>query len=119
MLLHIYSDDSGESRFGEWELGADLEQLPVDTMMVVHCQPGVHDFHNVPAVSFAVNLTGELEVTTSLGEKRRMGPGQLVFIEDTTGKGHFTEHLTDVTTLILRVPENFELSSWARVKTQD
>jgi uncharacterized cupin superfamily protein len=35
-------------------------------------------------------LRGEVEVTASDGETRRLSPGGLLLLEDTTGKGHAT-----------------------------
>jgi uncharacterized cupin superfamily protein len=37
-----------------------------------------------------VNLTGEVEITVSDGEKRHFGPGSILLAEDVTGKGHIS-----------------------------
>ena len=48
------------------------------------------DWHNAPRRQFVVNLTGEVEIETSDGTKRRFGPGSILLAEDVTGKGHIS-----------------------------
>jgi hypothetical protein len=48
------------------------------------------DWHNAPRRQFVVNLTGEVEITVSDGEKRRFGSGSILLAEDVTGKGHIS-----------------------------
>ena len=66
-----------------------------------------------PQRQFAINLTGELEVEVSDGARRRLGPGDLVLLEDTHGKGHVTRLLEPVTCLFIRVEEDFDVEAWA------
>lgn len=51
------------------------------------------DYHNAPARQFIILLDGEIEITTSLGEKRRFIAGDILLVEDLTGKGHKTENI--------------------------
>ena len=51
------------------------------------------DWHNAPRRQFVVNLSGEVEITVSDGEKRRFGPGSILLAEDVTGKGHISRGL--------------------------
>jgi quercetin dioxygenase-like cupin family protein len=46
------------------------------------------DFHPAPRRQFYVQLTGEVEISTTEGEVRRFRPGDVVLAEDTTGTGH-------------------------------
>jgi hypothetical protein len=46
------------------------------------------DPHPAPRRQWVVPLRGMLEVVVSTGERRRFQPGDLVFVADTTGKGH-------------------------------
>lgn len=46
-----------------------------------------YDFHNAPQKQFVITLDGEIEVETSLGDKRRFKAGDILLVEDTTGKG--------------------------------
>lgn len=62
---------------------------------------GVHDLENrlnhpAPAAQFIILLKGVWSVTTTDGETRRFGPGDVVRAEDTSPcKGHITVNVTD------------------------
>ncbi len=53
------------------------------------------DLHPAPARQFLALLSGEAEVETTDGEVRRLVPGDLVLLDDTTGKGHRTRNIGD------------------------
>jgi hypothetical protein len=40
-----------------------------------------------------VLLDGEIEIETSLGTKRNFKGGEILLVEDTTGKGHRTKNV--------------------------
>jgi hypothetical protein len=48
----------------------------------------IGDWHPAPRRQFMVKLAGETEIVASDGERRQIGPGMVVLLEDTTGKGH-------------------------------
>jgi hypothetical protein len=52
-------------------------------------------WHPSPKRWFVVTLAGEIEVTTTDGETRRLRAGILWLIDDTTGRGHNTRVLSD------------------------
>jgi uncharacterized cupin superfamily protein len=45
-----------------------------------------------------------VEMTTTDGTVRRLGPGDLVLLEDTSGKGHVTKNMSAGYTTFLVVP---------------
>jgi hypothetical protein len=47
-----------------------------------------YDFHNAPERQYIITLDGITETETSLGERRRFSAGDILLVEDTTGKGH-------------------------------
>jgi quercetin dioxygenase-like cupin family protein len=51
--------------------------------------------HNAPQPYICIVLSGEGEVTTSDGKTLRRGPGDLIFCDDVSGKGHMTRALAD------------------------
>ena len=53
------------------------------------------DWHPSPTKQFVFILRGEFEVSVSDGEVRSFGPGSVVLLEDTTGRGHFTRITSD------------------------
>jgi hypothetical protein len=50
----------------------------------------VGDRHPAPRRQFMVKLTGVTEVLASDGERRELGPGIVLLLEDITGKGHYS-----------------------------
>ena len=46
--------------------------------------------HDAPQHYISIILSGEAEVVTSDGEARRLRPGDVIFFDDLTGKGHAT-----------------------------
>ena len=99
----IYADAKGETHLQDVE----PEMTPTDnasTMSELIAAKGVIfretdseeyfiDWHNAPRRQFVVNLSGEVEITVSDGEKRRFGPGSILLAEDVTGKGHISKGL--------------------------
>ena len=71
------------------------------------------DWHNAPRKQFAINMTGELEVELTDGTRRKIG-SDLVFLEDTTGKGHVTRPLGPITNVFIHVPDDFDVVAWAK-----
>lgn len=51
-------------------------------------------WHPDPRREFVVWLEGEVEMQVSDGEVRRFGPGTLLLVEATTGKGHKNRRLS-------------------------
>jgi len=95
----IYADDKGNSRFQRVAVPLTDQgmigsfSLPFETQTLVFRENKADynwDFHNVPARQFIVLLDGEIEITTSLGQVRRFGGGDILLIEDITGFGHKT-----------------------------
>lgn len=46
------------------------------------------DWHPAPARQFILMLTGQVRIEVATGEARTFGPGEVVYVEDTTGTGH-------------------------------
>ncbi len=53
------------------------------------------DFHPAPARQFVVMLRGSVRSGTTDGDTRTFGPGDVVLLEDTSGRGHRTTILGD------------------------
>jgi len=100
----LYSDSSGASHFGDEELTFELvdfappappisvsEVLSTDGVVIISSPAGWQgDWHAAPRRQFMFCLSGEVEVESSDGEVRRFGPGSVVLVEDTVGKGHLS-----------------------------
>ncbi|NDK55692.1 cupin domain-containing protein [Pontibacter fetidus] len=101
-ITRVYADENGDSRFedfsrplnSEGEIGflSDPEAV-VDIIFRKVVSTYDYDFHNAPARQYLFLLDGGIEIETSLGEKRRFETGEVLLLEDTTGKGHKTRNL--------------------------
>jgi hypothetical protein len=98
----LYADESGESHVEELE--TELEMLdfmpPAKPVFVSSAIPAVDyrylvispewegDFHPAPRRQIQILLHGIVETETSDGTQVRFETGDVVLLEDTTGKGH-------------------------------
>lgn len=107
----VHADEQGETHFGvrdieDHELAVGPPPNPlgqmsdfgaVTTMCAISFPAGTEaPAHNAPHPYVVVVLSGEGEVVTSDGESRRFHPGDVLFCDDLTGKGHVTRALTDL-----------------------
>jgi hypothetical protein len=69
------------------------------------------DWHPAPRRQFVVNLTGAVKITASDGEERIFGPGSIMLADDTTGKGHLSQHHGDEerVSLFIHIPGDLPL----------
>ena len=98
-VTRLYSDSDGESRFEDLDLSledrGDIGRLSerYQAEAVIFRETGGdydYDFHNAPERQFIITLDGMIEIETSLGDVRRFAAGDILFVEDTQGKGHRT-----------------------------
>jgi quercetin dioxygenase-like cupin family protein len=104
-VTRIYSDSNGDSHFGEvtvplqdgGTIGRLSEALPAKEVIFREVEPTYdYDFHTAPQRQYIILLDGAIEIETSLGEKRIFRAGEVLLVEDTTGKGHKTRNLEPV-----------------------
>lgn len=123
--LRVYSDDDGETHFEDVEIKTAASKSPVSDArveisdlipangMLFRRVVSDHDPdipHVAPRRQFVVHLSGGAELEVSDGQRRLIGPGDVVFVEDTTGKGHITRRIGegDRVTLFVTLPDDHE-----------
>ena len=115
-VVRVYTTSDGGSRVEDIAISPDAKPIPV-TRMTAGAYRGsgarAPDWHNAPRKQFAINMTGELEVELTDGSRRKIG-SDLVFLEDTTGKGHITRALGPITNVFIHVPDDFDVVAWAK-----
>jgi hypothetical protein len=103
--VRIYTDEMGESHFEDKELALNPVDFappapPIDVSAPFAATRVIYgrsplgwrgDPHPAPKRQFFLLLQGMIEVRTSDGEVRTFGPGDIVLLEDITGKGHISE----------------------------
>ncbi len=100
--VRLYTDKNGDSHFEDVEAEMSLinfapptpplgvsAPLPSTSMVFASTPVGWYgEPHPAPQRLVIIYLAGEMETTASDGEMRRFGPGSVVLVEDTSGKGH-------------------------------
>jgi hypothetical protein len=101
MRIHnLYEDENGISHFRdieiEWVEEKNFSKLSARlpaTGIIFRETSGDYnlDWHPAPRRQYIVNLDGGVEITASDGEKRVIGAGEVLLVEDVTGKGHLSK----------------------------
>jgi hypothetical protein len=114
-VVRVYATPDGGSRVEELTISPDAKPVSITRMTAgVYRGSGANapDWHRAPRKQFAINMSGELEVELTDGTRHKIG-SDLVFLEDTTGKGHVTRALGPITNVFLHVPDDFDVVAWA------
>src|SRR5262249_25831156 len=101
MRIHnLYVDEKGETHFRDIEVewveerpGGRLSRRMAATGIIFRQTGGDYDldWHPAPRRQYIINLDGGVEITASDGEKRMIGAGEVLLVEDITGKGHLSK----------------------------
>ncbi len=112
--VHIYTDAAGASHFREEHFDFTRGRDDQSSIHVLEAKGGAtllrlkagafEDWHNAPQAWFLIVLQGASEVTTSDGKVRHFGPGSVVLLDDTTGKGHQTRAIGKVDHIAAVIP---------------
>ena len=103
-VTRVYSDAKGESRFEDvliplidaGEIGFLSDELPAKGIIFREVKPSYdYTFHNAPQKQYLILIDGVIEIETSLGEKRTFKAGDVLLLEDTSGKGHRTRNVVE------------------------
>lgn len=103
-VTRVYADAAGDSHFDEIDIplkdggtiGRLSERHPVGSIIFRENDADYdYDWHCAPQRQYIVLLDGEIEIETSLGEKRRFSGGDILLVEDVTGHGHRTRTIND------------------------
>ena len=99
-IHHLYADASGESHFEDIEVewveetrsGKLSQRFPAAGIIFRELLP-TYDlgWHPAPRRQYIIYLDGGVEITASDGESRIIGAGEMLLVEDVTGKGHLSK----------------------------
>jgi hypothetical protein len=103
MRLHnLYTDSDGQSHFRDIEVewieerrGSKLSKRLPATGIIFRETQAEHDidWHPAPRRQYIINLDVRVKITASDGESPIIGTGEVILVEDTTGKGHLSQHV--------------------------
>ena len=101
MRIHnLYVDAAGASHFRdievEWVETRNASKLSARlpaTGIIFRETGGEYDldWHPAPRRQYIINLDGGARITASDGESRVIGAGEVILVEDITGKGHLSQ----------------------------
>ncbi len=103
MRIHnLYTDDEGQSHFRDidipWAEESNFSKysatLPA-TGIIFRETSGDYDldWHHAPRRQYIINLDAGAQLTASDGETRTINAGEVILVEDTSGKGHLSKSL--------------------------
>jgi hypothetical protein len=101
MRVHnLYVDANGETHFRDIEIewaeegpaGKLSKRLPATGIIFREVQPSYDlDWHPAPRRQYIINLDAGVQITASDGEARIIKAGEVILVEDTSGKGHLSK----------------------------
>jgi quercetin dioxygenase-like cupin family protein len=111
--VRLFAGPDGESHFEDVTVEFDSapahrfpvsEWQPVERMRFLSFPPD-HEpqMHRAPARLLHILITGSWTMQASDGETRHFKAGDVILVEDTTGKGHLTSITSEGATLVARI----------------
>jgi hypothetical protein len=121
-FIKLYVDERGESHFQDIDITFEAVDFapPAPLIQLSSFQPatqfafccfrsGWHgEWHPAPHKQIFFILSGESEAQASDGEVRQFGPGSILLVEDTWGKGHISRVIgeNDMLCAVVQLPKN-------------
>lgn len=117
--VRIYADSEGHSHLEDVALVGEARGVVESELRAVFSEPFAAESasfryvvreadsehpHNTPRRQFIVMLAGACEIEASDGDRRQLGPGEVLLLEDTDGRGHITRRVGDQDRLTLVIP---------------
>ncbi len=103
MRIHnLYVDEDGETHFRDIEIewknqgrGGRTSETFSASGIIFRETPGDYDYewHPAPRRQYIINLDAGVSIQASDGETRIIEAGEVILVEDTHGKGHFSKAL--------------------------
>lgn len=103
-IVHLYTGTDNKSHFEELDLhlecklGKGKKSESVEATGITVWEKGPHHndpLHNAPHRQIMIILEGHTEMEVGDGSKHQFHPGDILFVEDTKGEGHYTRSLDD------------------------
>lgn len=98
-ITRLYTGEDNESHFEDIDIdlhdGGDIGELSekVNATGIIFRRTGAdynYDWHNAPRRQYIIMLDGSVDVEIGDGTVRRFSTGDILLVEDTTGRGHIS-----------------------------
>lgn len=112
-VTRLYTGSDGKTKVEEYEIplkstgrGTELsETVAVTSLQFRRTNQDYYiDWHTAPRRQYVITLAGESEVELEGGRKIRLGPGNILLAEDTTGQGHISRAVGSTDRISLFIP---------------
>jgi hypothetical protein len=112
-VTRIYTGPDGKTKLEEYEVplkaqnrGTELSvTVPVTSLQFRRTTQDYDlDWHTAPRRQYIVTLAGESEIELEGGKKVRLGAGNILLAEDTTGQGHISRAVAGKDRISLVIP---------------
>jgi len=112
-ITRIYTGPDGKTKAEEFEVplkpqGRGTDLAPAIAAKSIQFRRTTQDYfidwHPAPTRQFVITLSGESEIELEGGKKLRLGPGNILLAEDTTGQGHISRAVGSGDRISLFVP---------------
>jgi hypothetical protein len=103
-IHNLYCDANGQSHWRDLDVAWENEgpegktsARQVANGIIFRQTQAEHDrpWHPAPRRQYIINLDAGVELTASDGESRKIGAGEIVLVEDTSGKGHLSKSINN------------------------
>lgn len=89
-----YFEEIDYELFDNGKIGKLTKKIPVKDLIFRETEGDYnYDFHPAPQKQFIILIDGEIEIENGHGEKRRFKSGDILLVEDATGRGHKTKSI--------------------------
>ena len=110
MIIRLYTSDDGQAHFEDLNVPAgevETVALKPGADMTFRSSPdgSFSDWHTAPRRQYVMVLSGQMEIGIGDGTLRRLGPGDILQVEDLTGQGHTTRSVGNRVSAAVPLPE--------------
>ena len=120
-ITRVYTGDDQCSHFEDLVIAENetvhgwlTDRIPATGVIFRRTPPGGSlDFHPAPRRQLVITLSGAVELECGDGAVRRLGPGDVLLADDTTGQGHISREVESPRrTVFIPLPEDLDLARW-------
>ena len=110
MIIRLYTGDDGQAHFEDLNVPAgEVEtvalEVGADMTFRSTLDGSFSDWHTAPRRQYVMVLSGQMEIGIGDGTLRRLGPGDILQVEDLTGQGHTTRSVGNRVSATVPLPE--------------
>jgi quercetin dioxygenase-like cupin family protein len=120
-ITRVFAGGDEQSHFEDLEVPEEetaqgwlTEWIPATGVMFRHTPPGGSlGFHQAPRRQLVFVLHGAVEIECGDGSVRRLGAGDVLLADDTTGQGHISREVQSPRrTVFVPLPDDLDVSAW-------